>query len=143
MVAISTCYFVTLLLFPGLISEVQYCEIGDWMPIILITTFNFTDFVAKWLALLPVKWSPTKLMVASLLRFILIPLLLLCVTPSPTYPVVGRGVVGWSIVVTFVLGITNGYFGSLPLINVSQSVKNEAHRELAGKHTNKHRVHST
>ena len=102
------------------------------MPIILIAIFNFTDFVAKWLALMPLKWSPRALMLSSLLRVFIVPLLVLCVTPSPTYPVLGDAVVGMSIVLVFVLGITNGYFGALPLINVSQSVKNEAHRELAG-----------
>ena len=47
MVAIFMNYVVTLLVFPGLVSEVQYCRVGDWMPVILITVFNFTDFIAK------------------------------------------------------------------------------------------------
>ena len=53
MTAIFANYFVTLLVFPGLVSEVQYCRIGDWTPIILIAVFHVSDFVAKWLALLP------------------------------------------------------------------------------------------
>lgn len=46
-VAVFANDFVTLLLFPGLISEVQYCTIGDWMPVVLITLFNTMDLVAK------------------------------------------------------------------------------------------------
>ena len=85
----------------------------------------------QWLALLPPHWSPTKLMVASLLRVVLVPLLLLCVAPSPSSPVISSGVAVWAIIFTLILGISNGYFGSLPMINVSAEVDNPQHKELA------------
>lgn len=59
MVAIFVNYVVTLLVFPGLVSEVQYCRIGDWMPVILITVFNFTDFIAK------VCCTPIRVLIAG------------------------------------------------------------------------------
>ena len=136
MIAIYVNYFVTLLLFPGLVSEVQYCRIGDWTPIILIAVFNVTDFVAKWLALLPcsLKWPSLGLMLASISRFSLIPLLLICIVPSPSSPVIGGGAaVGVAVVFNFLLGLSNGFFGSLPMINVSREVRKDKDRELAGK----------
>ena len=71
-------------------------------------------------------------MVGSILRVVLIPLILLCVSPSPAHPVLSNGVLGWAVIFTFTLGLSNGYFGSLPMINVSQQVENPRHRELAG-----------
>ena len=135
MVAIFANYFVTLLVFPGLVSEVQYCPIGDWMPIILIAVFNATDFVAKWLALLPcsLKWSSLWLMVASIIRVIIVPVILLCIIPSPSRPVIGGvAVVVVAVMFNFVLGVTNGFLGSLPMINVSKEVRKDKDREMAG-----------
>ena len=134
-IAIFANYFVTLLVFPGLVSEVQYCRIGDWTPIVLIAVFNVTDFVAKWLALLRCasRWPSSVLMIASMSRFILVPLLLLCIVPSPSSPVIGGGaVVAVAVMFNFLLGLTNGYFGSLPMINVTKEVKKNKDRELAG-----------
>ena len=81
MIAIFINYFITLLVFPGLVSEVQFCAVGDWMPVILIAVFNVTDFVAKWLTLLPCsnRWTSFRLMLASISRFVLVPLILLCI----------------------------------------------------------------
>ena len=47
LVAVSGTYFITLLVFPGLVSQVQYCSIGDWTPILLVTVFNVPDLIAK------------------------------------------------------------------------------------------------
>ena len=135
MVAIFANYFVTLLVFPGLVSEVQYCPIGDWMPIILIAVFNATDFVAKWLALLPcsLKWSSFWLMSASITRSVIVPVILLCIVPSPSSPVIGGvAVIVVAVMFNFVLGVTNGFLGSLPMINVSKEIRKDKDRELAG-----------
>ena len=135
MIAIFANYFVTLLVFPGLVSEVQFCQIGDWMPVILIAVFNLFDFVAKWLALLPwsLRRSSFQLMIASLSRSFMIPLILLCIVPSPSSPVIGGGAaVGVAVLFNFLLGITNGFFGSLPMINVSKEVDRDLDREIAG-----------
>ena len=132
MVAIFVNYVITLLIFPGLLSEIRYDPIGDWAPVILITIFNLTDFIAKWAALIKIRWTSTRLMLVGFLRLILIPLVILCVTPSPCNPVLVAGVIGWAVVFTSALGLSNGYFGSLPMINVSSEVKREKDRELAG-----------
>ena len=46
-VAIFVAYVVTLMLFPGLISEIQYTPIGTWTPVLLVAIFNLTDLIAK------------------------------------------------------------------------------------------------
>lgn len=132
MITIFTTYLITLLIFPGLISEIRYDIIGDWTPVILVALFNFTDFIAKWAALLKIRWNSTKLMLAGFLRLLLIPVVILCVSPSPCSPVLAQGVIGWGVVLAVVLGFSNGYFGSLPMINVSMEVKDEKNREMAG-----------
>lgn len=47
LVAVFSSFFITLLVFPGLVSEVQYCAIGDWAPILLVTVFSVTDLITK------------------------------------------------------------------------------------------------
>ena len=80
-----------------------------------------------------VQMASSVLMIASLSRFILVPLLLLCIVPSPSSPVIGSGaVVAVAVMFNFLLGLTNGYFGSLPMISVTKEVKKNRDRELAG-----------
>ena len=47
MLGIFLNYMVTLSLFPGIESEIQSCLLGDWMPVILLATFNITDILGK------------------------------------------------------------------------------------------------
>ena len=47
MLGILLSYMVTLSLFPGIESEIQSCSLGDWMPVILMATFNITDLTGK------------------------------------------------------------------------------------------------
>ena len=48
-------YCLTLVLFPGLVSLVQHCAIGDWTPILLVAVFNFLDLIAKVVISLPLS----------------------------------------------------------------------------------------
>ena len=87
---------------------------------------------SQWLALLPVHWSPTRLMVGALLRTSLVLPILLTVSPSPTHPIIHPGTLGWAVFFVFLLGLSNGYLGSLPMIVFSREVKRPEHREMAG-----------
>lgn len=133
MAAIFIAYFVTLLLFPGIIAMIQDCSLGTWTPVLLVAVFNFTDLVAKWFTLLRVRWKPKQLLLASICRMVLIPLILICVSPSPSNPLLGSTVLVWAIIFTLLLAFTNGYFGSLPIIVTSAYVKDDRDKELAGK----------
>jgi len=145
---------VTLMLFPGLVSEVWYNPIGDWTPVLLVAVFNLTDFIAKvkfsivvvisrkaegWKCKIispvactyPCPLAPTGLMVCSILRIILI-LSSYSVSPLPSQPCPLPWCASCSCSLHFCLGALQWVFGSLPMINVSQQVENPRHKELAG-----------
>lgn len=116
-------FFVTLSLFPGLTSSLQSvrrCHIDFRLSNDLFTPFTFVlfnvgDFTGRVVyPLLPLASIPNlseKLVVASLLRFLFFPLLLLCTSRSPTTPSFVRWHIPsdlYSIVVQFAFAFTNG-----------------------------------
>ncbi|XP_073218029.1 equilibrative nucleoside transporter 4 isoform X2 [Lepidochelys kempii] len=128
MLSIAMTYFITLCLFPGLESEIRNCTLGEWLPILIMAVFNLSDFVGKILAALPYDWRGTHLLIYSCLRVIFIPLFIMCVYPSgkPTF-----NHPAWPCIFSLLMGITNGYFGSVPMILAAGKVSPEQ-RELAG-----------
>lgn len=86
----------------------------------------------QWVALVPVRWSSTGLMIGALLRAVLLLPILLLVTPSPSQPLIHPGTLAWAIVLVALLGLSNGYFGSLPMIVFSGKVTSPQHLEVAG-----------
>ncbi|XP_044534700.1 equilibrative nucleoside transporter 4 [Gracilinanus agilis] len=128
MLSIAMSYFITLCLFPGLESEIRNCTLGEWLPILVMAIFNLSDFVGKILAALPYDWRGTHLLIYSCLRVVFIPLFILCVYPSgkPTF-----SHPAWPCIFSLLMGISNGYFGSVPMILAAGKVSPEQ-RELAG-----------
>lgn len=47
MASIGAAYFVTLCLYPGIVSEIISCKFESWMPVILMTAFNASDLLGK------------------------------------------------------------------------------------------------
>ncbi|XP_042720051.1 equilibrative nucleoside transporter 4 isoform X2 [Lagopus leucura] len=129
MLSIAMTYFITLCLFPGLESEIHNCTLGEWLPILIMAIFNLSDFVGKILAALPYDWRGTHLLVYSCLRVVFIPLFIMCVYPNGQ-PAFGHP--AWPCVFSLLMGITNGYFGSVPMILAAGKVSPEQ-RELAGR----------
>ncbi|XP_061064889.1 equilibrative nucleoside transporter 4 [Eubalaena glacialis] len=128
MLSIAVTYFITLCLFPGLESEIRHCILGEWLPILIMAVFNLSDFVGKILAALPMEWRGTHLLACSCLRVVFIPLFILCVYPSST-PALRHP--AWPCVLSLLMGISNGYFGSVPMILAAGKVSPKQ-RELAG-----------
>nr|KAF6448802.1 solute carrier family 29 member 4 [Rousettus aegyptiacus] len=128
MLSIAVTYFITLCLFPGLESEIRHCVLGEWLPILAMAVFNLSDFVGKILAALPVDWRGTHLLACSCLRAVFIPLFILCVYPSGT-PALRHP--AWPCIFSLLVGISNGYFGSVPMILAAGNV-GPTQRELAG-----------
>ncbi|XP_066433327.1 equilibrative nucleoside transporter 4 isoform X1 [Eleutherodactylus coqui] len=128
MLSISVTYFITLCLFPGLESEIRNCTMGEWLPILIMAVFNLSDFVGKILAAVPYEWRGINLLICSSMRVVFIPLFIMCVYPSgnPTF-----SHPAWPCIFSLLMGITNGYFGSVPMILASGLVVPEQ-RELAG-----------
>ncbi|XP_036097287.1 equilibrative nucleoside transporter 4 isoform X1 [Molossus molossus] len=128
MLSIAVTYFITLCLFPGLESEIRHCVLGEWLPILIMAVFNLSDFVGKILAALPMDWRGPHLLACSCLRVVFIPLFILCVYPSGT-PTLRHP--AWPCVFSLLMGISNGYFGSVPMILAAGKV-GPKQRELAG-----------
>ncbi|KAM5216121.1 equilibrative nucleoside transporter 4 isoform 1-T4 [Hipposideros larvatus] len=128
MLSIAVTYFITLCLFPGLESEIRHCVLGEWLPILIMAVFNLSDFVGKILAALPMDWRGTHLLACSCLRVVFIPLFILCVYPSGM-PALRHP--AWPCVFSLLMGISNGYFGSVPMILAAGKV-GPKQRELAG-----------
>ncbi|XP_047428894.1 equilibrative nucleoside transporter 4 isoform X2 [Mugil cephalus] len=128
MLSIAVTYSITLCLFPGLESEIKNRTLGEWLPILIMATFNMSDFVGKILAALPYDWSGGRLLFFSCLRVVFIPLFVMCVYPSSS-PTLSHP--AWPCLFSLLMGVTNGYFGSVPMIQAAGKVPPEQ-RELAG-----------
>ena len=91
-------------------------------------------FPVQWLALIPnIKWDHTLLLIISVSRYLLIPLLLLCVSPSPSHPLLPFPFI-WALVLTLIFGFTNGFLGTLPMVLALKTVKSED-MEILGERT--------
>jgi len=129
MISIASTYFVTLSLFPGVESEMINCQWREWFPIILMALFNVFDVLGKIVALAAHHiLSPMQLFTCSLLRFIYIPLMILCILPKHS-PLLSN--VFWQFFLSSTLGLTNGYFGSVPMIRAPLTIIEER-KELTG-----------
>ncbi|XP_011499005.1 PREDICTED: equilibrative nucleoside transporter 4 [Ceratosolen solmsi marchali] len=128
MASIGIAYFVTLCLYPGIISEIVSCKFGSWMPVILMSSFNGADVIGKILATLPCQWTRTQLLNFACARTLLIPLFLMCAIPR-RLPVLSNEL--YAILLSVFLGVTNGIVGSVPMVQAPTKVPEE-HRELAG-----------
>nr|XP_053650926.1 equilibrative nucleoside transporter 4-like [Cherax quadricarinatus] len=128
MLSIALAYFVTLCLYPGIETEVVSCRLHTWMPVIMMATFNLFDFIGKILASIPYDWTRRQLVSGSLVRIMLVPFMMMCAGPrlSPIIP----GEVT-PLILSAVLGLSNGVLGSVPMILAPTKVQDE-HRELTG-----------
>lgn len=79
-------------------------------------------------ASIPYEWKRTHLIYFSSARVILIPLFLLCAIPRGAPILSGEG---YPLLFSWLLGLTNGIVGSIPMIQAPSKVPEE-HRELAG-----------
>lgn len=73
-------------------------------------------------------WKRTQVLLISAMRTILVPLFLFCATPRGI-PILSGEM--YPILLSWVLGLTNGLVGSIPMIQAPSKVPEE-YRELAG-----------
>ena len=129
MISIACTYFVTLSLFPGVESEMINCQWREWLPIVLMALFNMFDVFGKILALAAQQiFTPIQLLIGSVLRLVYIPLMLLCILPK-SHPALSN--MFWQFLLSSTLGLTNGYFGSVPMIRAPMIIIDER-KELTG-----------
>ncbi|KAI3830616.1 hypothetical protein MKX03_016448 [Papaver bracteatum] len=96
-------YVLSFSIFPGFLSEdTGKHGLGTWYGIVLIATFNIWDLIGTYIPLIDcLKLKSRKgLLITSLSRFLLIPCF---------YFTVKFGDQGWMIMLTSILGLTNGY----------------------------------
>ncbi|RWR76837.1 equilibrative nucleotide transporter 3-like protein [Cinnamomum micranthum f. kanehirae] len=96
-------FMLTYSIFPGfLVEDTGSHGLGSWYPLVLTTVFNLGDLVSRYLPLINCLRITSRrgLMVATLARFLFIPAF---------YYTAKYGDQGWMIMLTFVLGLTNGY----------------------------------
>ncbi|XP_026437409.1 equilibrative nucleotide transporter 3-like [Papaver somniferum] len=96
-------YVLSFSIFPGFLSEdTGKHGLGTWYALVLIATFNVWDLIGTYIPLIEcLKLRSRKgLLITSLSRFLLIPCF---------YFTVKFGDQGWMIMLTSILGLTNGY----------------------------------
>lgn len=81
------------------------------------------------LASVTYDWTRKKLVMWSIARVILIPVLVMCATPRGGALIPGEG---WPMFFSLMLGLSNGVLGSVPMIVAPSRVPNE-HKEITGK----------
>lgn len=120
-------YLVTLSIFPGYITEdVHSTALKDWYPVILIAGYNIFDLVGKSLTAAWLLENDNIAVLASFGRLLFYPLFLGCLHGPEIFrtelPVV---------VLTCLLGLTNGYLTSVLMILTPKKVPIQ-HSESAG-----------
>lgn len=76
-------------------------------------------------------WPTGRLVFFTFCRLLIVPLMMICATPRDD-PILKEE--GWSMMLSGILGITNGYFGSVPMILAPAKVP-EGQKELTGNWT--------
>ncbi|KAK3184262.1 hypothetical protein Dsin_031548 [Dipteronia sinensis] len=110
-------YVLTLSIFPGfLLEDIGSHSLGTWYALVLIAMYNVGDLIGRYIPL--VKFLKLKsrkgLMVVVLSRFLFIPAF---------YFTAKYGGQGWIIMLTSVLGVTNGYLTVCVLTSAPKGYK--------------------
>ncbi|KAF5741993.1 equilibrative nucleotide transporter 8 isoform X1 [Tripterygium wilfordii] len=111
-------YVVTLSIFPGFLAENLSSKLlQDWYPVLLITTYNVADFIGKALTALYVVKSINKAAWGCIARLMFYPFFAACLH-GPKW----LGTEVPVVVLTFMLGLTNGYLTSVLMILTPKTV---------------------
>ncbi|CAN1120546.1 Equilibrative nucleotide transporter 8 [Linum perenne] len=115
---VLTIYVVTLSIFPGFLAEdLKSNMLRDWYPVLLITIYNASDLVGKSVTAIYVLKSIKTATWGCVARLLFYPLFAACLH-GPTWLKTEVPVV----VLTFMLGVTNGYLTSVLMILGPKSV---------------------
>ena len=118
-------FVITLFLFPTFITAAYKCHttLCDWVPIMALTVFVFSDFVIRWFTLIRIRLKNYVIFLISLSRVLFIPLICLFIFPLENAIMhVDYGLPIFLIIVSL-FGLTNGYFGSVPLVIIPIQLK--------------------
>ncbi|KAK8947022.1 Equilibrative nucleotide transporter 3 [Platanthera zijinensis] len=94
-------YVLTLSIFPGFLSEdTGNHALGSWYALVLISMYNVMDLIGRYIPRRIYIESRKGLMIVIMSRFLFVPAF---------YFTAKYGAQGWMIMLTSLLGITNGY----------------------------------
>jgi equilibrative nucleoside transporter 1/2/3 len=119
-------FVVTLAVFPGIVTEIPSTTglHNGWFPIMNIAVFDVADFLGKY--------APEHFFVEDsglskwvLCRAVFVPLFVICRQPKLLVHD------GWAVGFTFLMGLSNGYLGTLTMMYGPMGVAMED-KETAG-----------
>ncbi|KAJ7563614.1 hypothetical protein O6H91_03G117400 [Diphasiastrum complanatum] len=111
-------YVVTLSIFPGFITEnVHSIKLGDWYPVLLITTYNVSDLLGKMLTAFYVVKDKATVEVMCIARILFFPLFASCLHGSAFMHTEAAVFIS-----TLLLGVTNGYLSSVIMMSTPKMV---------------------
>ncbi|PWA54871.1 nucleoside transporter family protein [Artemisia annua] len=111
-------YTVTLSIFPGFLAEnIKSKVLKDWYPIVLITTYNIADFIGKCFTAMYMVKSVNKATWGCVARLLFYPLFTACLHGPKWFRSEE-----FVVLLTFMLGFTNGYLTSVIMILAPKSV---------------------
>jgi equilibrative nucleoside transporter 1/2/3 len=127
-------FFTSLLVWPAMITEIptysfSYLEETKWWSLILLLMYAILDCTGRLCTSYRMGLTPQNIWIVVLVRTALIPLIIW----------IARGDFFiqsdfFSILLVSIMGLTNGYVGSLCIIMVTEDVKEEE-KEIAGAFT--------
>ncbi|XP_075478498.1 equilibrative nucleotide transporter 3-like [Primulina tabacum] len=110
-------YALTLSIFPGFLSEdTGSHSLGGWYALVLVAMYNVWDLIGRYVPLIErIKLKSRKgLVMAVVARFLLIPAF---------YFTAKYGDQGWMIMLTSILGLSNGYLTVCVLTSAPEGYK--------------------
>lgn len=111
-------YTVTLSIFPGFLAEnIESKALKDWYPIMLITTYNVADFFGKSFTAIYMSKNIGKATWGCVARLLFYPLFTACLHGPKWFR--NEELV---VLLTFMLGFSNGYLTSVIMILAPKSV---------------------
>ncbi|KPA76981.1 nucleobase transporter [Leptomonas pyrrhocoris] len=129
MVACWMTFMVTCLIFPGVLIVVDATD--NWYTTLVVAIYNFGDVFGRLLSVWKRLWPPrSAVFVASLVRIIFIPLLLLCAKHVITSHAA-------AFVLSALVGVSTGFIGTLSMVYSAETpaLSSDAERASAGQLT--------
>ncbi|CCW63486.1 unnamed protein product, partial [Phytomonas sp. EM1] len=117
---------VTYLIYPGIFLAVDAND--GWYTTLIMACYNFCDLIGRVVSMWKRVWPSRRfILIVTIVRIVFVPLQLLCalhIIPGKTA----------SYVFTTLLGLTNGFFGTLAMVYApfSPGLESDAEQALAG-----------
>ena len=132
LISVFLTFSLTLLLWPSIVTEIKsfnfpYLEETKWWPLILLCIFAITDCLGRFVVEYRSYVTKDTIWIFALLRFCLVPPIIFC---AKGWYFFTNDL--WSIVLVSILGMSNGYLGSIAIILVNNYTDTKEETGAAG-----------